>query len=96
MNRIEHLLVILSEECAEVSQSCSKALRFGLQEVEPDQLRSNAQRISDELCDVIAVLEMLHGVLPSTLELRDRVQKKKRKVEKFLNESAKLGTLQET
>jgi len=30
MNRTEHLLVCLAEECAEVGQAVAKALRFGL------------------------------------------------------------------
>jgi len=30
MNRMEHLLAVLAEECAEVAQRCSKAQRFGM------------------------------------------------------------------
>ncbi len=33
MNRRDHLLDILAEECAEVAIRVSKALRFGLDEV---------------------------------------------------------------
>ena len=36
MNREEHLLTILSEECAEVIKDVSKALRFGLDDYPPD------------------------------------------------------------
>jgi hypothetical protein len=34
MNITEHLLATLAEECAEVAQATSKALRFGLDEPE--------------------------------------------------------------
>jgi len=59
MTRSEHLLVILAEECNEVAQRVSKALRFGLEEIQPGQGKTNAERISDELDDLMAVLEML-------------------------------------
>lgn len=45
MKRHEHLLSILAEECCEVGQRVSKALRFGLDEVQPGQDLSNAERI---------------------------------------------------
>jgi hypothetical protein len=54
------------EECAEVSEQCSaltvrvsKALRFGLNEVQKGQLLSNMQRISIELNDLRATSELL-------------------------------------
>lgn len=52
----EHLLVCLAEECSEVVQRITKALGFGLDEVQPGQEFTNSQRIGQELIDVAADL----------------------------------------
>jgi hypothetical protein len=59
MERTQYLLICLSEECAEVSQRASKALRFGLQEVQSGQEQTNAERIAQEFQDLLAIIEML-------------------------------------
>lgn len=84
MNREEHLLVIMAEECNEVGQRISKALRFGLSEVQRNQEENNAQRIVYEFSDLIAVYEMLRdeGVIPDVKEYDLNV--KKARVEKYL------------
>lgn len=96
MTRIEHLLTIAAEECTEIGQRASKALRFSLEEVQPGQALSNAERIMYEYRDLQAVMEMLEdeGVLPS-IWIRDAaaIEAKKAKVEKFLLHSAEVGTL---
>lgn len=93
MTRTEHLLVILMEECAEVAQRASKALRFGLGEVQPDQAETNAERLALEVDDLGAVAKMLRDAEA----LRDgdpfARQFKREKVEKFLRYSAECGTL---
>ena len=38
MNKQEYLLTCLSEECAEIQQAVSKALRFGLDNYNPNGL----------------------------------------------------------
>ncbi|MBL4837403.1 MAG: hypothetical protein JKY34_07475 [Kordiimonadaceae bacterium] len=53
------LLTILAEECAEVAQRCTKALRFGLEEVQPGQEYTNAERIEVELGDILAAFNIL-------------------------------------
>lgn len=96
MTRIEHLLTILAEECTEIGQRASKALRFTPSEVQAGQNLSNADRIMYEFRDLQAVMEMLEdeGVLPSIWQ-RDvaAIDAKKTKVEKFLIYSAEVGTL---
>lgn len=64
LSEIDHLLVVLAEECAEVAQRVAKALRFGLTEVQPGQPYTNAERIVNEVNDLIAVVMMLerHGL----------------------------------
>jgi hypothetical protein len=105
MTRTEHLLTMVAEECAEVAQRCSKALRFGLSEVQPGQDKTNAQRIMDEVNDFIAVYQMLAGpvVSPTSPLFRGTpeafmaaVKAKQAKIEKFLAYSAECGTLRES
>ena len=94
MTRQEHLLIILMEECTEVAQRISKALRFGLTEIQPDQPLTNEERIKDEYGDLIAVAAMLEneGVRITDISSR-KIAEKATKVEKFLRLSAKEGRL---
>lgn len=57
------LLTILAEECCEVGQRVSKALRFGLMEIQPGQPLSNAERISEELGDLLATAEEMNDMI---------------------------------
>jgi NTP pyrophosphatase (non-canonical NTP hydrolase) len=93
MNRTEHLLTILGEECAEVAQRCSKAVRFGLEESQPGQEKTNAERISEEMSDLIGVFEMLLASSSVPLMSGDLIEAKKAKVEKYLAYSKHCGTL---
>jgi hypothetical protein len=98
VKRHEYLLVCLAEECAEVTHRISKALRFGLKEIQPGQGRTNEQRIYDEIADLYAVLEILEewGVLkPRAFTETDAAMRaKKIKVEKFMDYSREQGTLE--
>jgi hypothetical protein len=95
MTRTEHLLSCLSEECAEVAQRVSKALRFGLTEIQPGQELTNAERIVLELADLSAVIELLEeaGALKRPGNIRTLIEEKKAKIEKFFELSRRLGTL---
>ena len=93
MNLQEHLLTCLAEECMETAQRITKALRFGLHEVQPGQRLSNLDRIGLEYGDFLAVKQLLteHGV-----EIRtnlDHVAAKKDKVMKFAQYAREQGTL---
>lgn len=80
-DRQREILTIIVEECAEVIQRCSKALRFGLDEVQPGQQADNATRIGLEVGDLLAMLDMAvaEGILhPAAFEVG-----KKRKVRKL-------------
>lgn len=97
MNRQEHLLSCLAEECAEVGQCVSKALRFGLADAQPGQPLTNAERIVAEYTDLVAVMEMLvdEGILDLGSEtLRNlAIGAKTAKIEKYLDYAASVGAL---
>lgn len=96
MNRTEHLLSCLAEECCEVGQRVSKALRFGLSEVQPGQPFTNADRIMHEFHDLLTVVEMLHdnGTLPAhMIPSLDTRRAKRAKIEKFMAISREQGVL---
>jgi NTP pyrophosphatase (non-canonical NTP hydrolase) len=110
MNRTEHILKVAEEECCEVAQRISKALRFGLLEVQPtnDGLHptgnstnphglNNRDRIRQEVGDLLGALDMA-GVIDLSYigdaELREGGRRKQEKVEKYLAYSKLVGTLQ--
>jgi|SRR6185369_17556525 len=99
MNRKEHLLDIAQEECAEVAQRISKALRFSLEEIQPGQSLNNADRIMKEYYDLKAMIKILQkeGHLPEWSEERSSFQMNAKiiQIEKYILHSKSVGTLTE-
>lgn len=96
MTRQDMLLVQLMEEAAEVVQGVSKCLRFGTAHEWPAHERSAEYRLSQELIDMLALIEMCQaeGILsPWPQDVRSHIAAKKEKVEKYLLLSAELGKL---
>lgn len=96
MNRTDHLLWVVAEECAEVAQRASKAARFGLSEIQPGQELTNAQRIVQEYSDLQGVIRMLalEDKIDISVDITEPMtQAKIAKVEKFLEYSRQIGTL---
>lgn len=88
MNETEHLLVILGEESSEIGQRTSKAIRFGLSEIEPGQPEDNKRRLEREVADLIGMARMLG------LEIREEdIVAKIEKVGKYMAYARQLGTL---
>lgn len=56
--REAEILTILIEECAEVQQRATKLMRFGRDEVQPGQALTNAERLSLEVGDLVAMIDM--------------------------------------
>ncbi len=95
MNKIDYLLTCLAEECAEATQRVTKALRFGLFEVQEGQPLNNMARLSGELTDVVALIELLNeeGVyLP--VYTQENIDAKKERVEKYMELSRAQGRLE--
>lgn len=64
MNTNEYLLTYLSDECAEISYQVSKALRFGLNDIPPDESRTNAVLITS--CEMRDMLSSRDGRVDGT------------------------------
>lgn len=95
MNRQEHLLTIIAEECAEVAKCTSKSIRFGLySRGELGLDKTNLEKLKEEFNDLVASVELLEDELEidikQDLELKEN---KKQKIQKFLKYSENLGTL---
>ena len=71
------VLTILSEECAEVIHRVSKALRFGLDDIQMGQPLSNRERIAQEVGDFIAVLDIAldSDLFPMEIVMQSRKDK---------------------
>lgn len=97
MNRQEMLIDIAMEECAEIIQRLSKVNRFGMNEVQVNLVtnpegQDNHRRLKNEICDLVATLEMIN---PDLVILNsDEVRERKNRVEKYLGVSEACGCLQ--
>lgn len=94
MTETQYLLDVLGEECNEIAVRASKAIRFGLDEIQPGQTLTNAQRLALELDDLYGVIELLNEKHPGTYAPnRDNIEAKKSKVAKFMKYSEQCGTV---
>jgi hypothetical protein len=97
VTRNEYLMVIAKEECNQVAQRLSEALRFGLTEIQPGHVFTNAERIRYAYSDLAALLEMIDPPTPSGGHIHPpngaAMDAKREKVERFLAYSVGCGTL---
>lgn len=77
------IILILSEECAEVAKEVSKIMRFGPDQIKPGKDKTNIQVLEEELGDLIAMIELLVdkdiGVTNEGLELAKKAKFEKLK-----------------
>lgn len=80
--QINETLLILQEECAEVTQAVSKIFRFGFDEVWPvdDWGKNNRQKLEDEIGDLLAMVDILveNGVISDGNLNQARIKKKEK------------------
>ncbi len=97
MNKEEHLLTILAEECSEVQKEVSKSLRFGLDNCAPSNpYVTNRELIVKEYIQIKAIIEMLveRGILVFPDHENYILNCKKHDTLAYMNKSIELGTLQ--
>jgi len=77
------IILILAEECAEVTKEISKIMRFGPDQCKPGKDRTNIQVLEEELGDLLAMVELLTdknvGVTVEGLELAKKAKFEKLK-----------------
>tara|TARA_B100000073_G_scaffold186974_1_gene154805 strand:+ start:184 stop:438 length:255 start_codon:yes stop_codon:yes gene_type:complete len=81
MNELEELMVVTMEECGELIQACSKAIRC-------DDYYANRTRrkLTEEVGDVMCMLELMHEFdLFSWDDVDARVEVKREKLKKWSN-----------
>ena len=59
MDRTQEIMLILQEECAEVTQAISKCFRFGMNECYPGTNTTNRDRLEEEIGDLLAMVALL-------------------------------------
>ena len=75
-NKLQELLTITMEECGELIQACSKAIRC-------DDYYDN-KKLLEEVGDVYCMIELLHEYdLISWSDIEERVKVKKKKLKKW-------------
>lgn len=98
MKQFENLLITISEECAEIQQATSKALRFGLENHHPKSNITNAKQIMNEYYQLSALIMHLqdYDILPtlSDSEIEEIMQSKIKNVAKWQEVSFREGTLE--
>lgn len=97
MSPTKHLLVVLGEEGSEIAKECSKAVRFGLHDVNilhPDG-PDNQDRIVAELNDLLGVVALLveRRAIPRGWYNQEAQNRKREKVEQFMLYAAAKGEL---
>ena len=79
MNKKQEMLVITMEECAELSQACSKLIRF-----EDDRSEQDVANLQDEIGDVMCMIDIMkHSGLVSEEQIEERKKVKKEKLMKW-------------
>lgn len=77
------IILIMSEECAEVAKEVSKIMRFGPDQIKPGKEKTNIQVLEEELGDLLAMIELLVdkdvGVTNKGLELAKKAKFEKLK-----------------
>jgi NTP pyrophosphatase (non-canonical NTP hydrolase) len=79
-------LLILQEECAEVTQAISKVFRFGVLNKHPELQHNNKERLEEEVGDLLAMIDILvsSGFLNDS-NLNQALKNKKEKLKKWSN-----------
>lgn len=80
----------------ETAQRVTKAVRFGIDEIQKDQPSTNGERVVYEFNDLFAVMELLKemGAIDDIVK-PEMVAAKKEKIRKYMQYSKELGVIGE-
>jgi len=88
----KHLFQILGEEGSEISQACSKIIRFTPFHQAPGYENTNIQNLTIEVNDVFAVLDLLSQEGFTIQRDEALINSKKERIAKYFKISQELGT----
>ncbi|WP_207694161.1 hypothetical protein DOK67_0001893 [Enterococcus sp. DIV0212c] len=99
MRKNEYLALVAMEECAEIQQALSKAIRFGFDDHHPSRVdENNEEQMLTEFYQLTAMIEELQkqGIITCLSEEKIEVikQNKIEKVYEFMAYSKQKGTLE--
>ena len=84
--KINEVMNILSEECAEVIQAVSKINRFGIDNYKPGKPKTNRQHLEEELGDLMAMIDILQEMdVVSYANIEKAAEAKHEKLKKWSN-----------
>ena len=84
--KINEVMNILSEECAEVIQAVSKISRFGLDNLKPGKPKTNRDHLEEELGDLYAMIEILQELnVVSWTNIEKAAEAKREKLKQWSN-----------
>ena len=79
MNKQQETLVITMEECAELSQACSKLIRF-----KDERTAEDVKNLQDEIGDLMCMIEILKEKgLVDDKQIAERINVKREKLKKW-------------
>ena len=83
-SKINEVMDILQEECAEVIQIVSKIRRFGIDEIHLKRGMSNREMLCEEVGDVLCMIELLRELeIINDAGIQSAVQNKRKKLEQW-------------
>lgn len=101
MNKLEYILTLVQEECAELSQRAAKIQRFGLDNIGPGKTETNIELLEQEAIDVMTTLSMLDSYLGNPMAMFNdpkifeiAMGDKLKKIAKYMDYSREIGLLQ--
>jgi NTP pyrophosphatase (non-canonical NTP hydrolase) len=85
-DKINEVMNILSEECAEVIQAVSKINRFGIDNYKPGKPKTNREHLEEELGDLMAMIDILQEMdVVSYANIEKAAEAKHEKLKKWSN-----------
>jgi NTP pyrophosphatase (non-canonical NTP hydrolase) len=83
-SKINEVMDILQEECAEVIQIVSKIRRFGIDETHLKRGMSNRELLCEEVGDVLCMVELLRELkILDDASIQAAVQNKRKKLQQW-------------
>jgi NTP pyrophosphatase (non-canonical NTP hydrolase) len=85
-HQTDEIMTIMQEECGEIIVAISKCKRFGLHTLIPDSKETNTKRLTKELGDLFAMVDLLIDQKLLTMnEINEYKEEKFTKLKKWSN-----------